>query len=442
MPVTGRLAAATVLAAIAWAGCGGEPLDPAAARDPASCEGCHPDQVREWAGSMHAYASEDPVFVAMNRRGQRDTGGALGPFCVRCHAPMAVALGATSDGLDLATLPRELRGVGCIACHQIDSVEQLHNGGLRWREDGVMRGGLRDPVDTAAHGSKRDALVDSRELGSSQACGACHDVVLPNGVAVERTYAEWAESLFARPGSGVSCASCHMFQRRGPAALGGPERTLHDHSLPGIDVALTPWPGVADQRAQIERDLFGALGATLCVRPSGGGVEASVTIDNIQVGHAFPSGTTHARRLWVELVAETGGVVTQTIGRFEPGEVVHDGDDPDAWILGSEFRDATGREVQFVWQAEAIDSELLTASVTLDPNEPGYFHARTRTWQLVGLPDSLRLSVHVQPIGLDILDHLIESGDLDPSVRDAMPTHTLAGAERVWLATGGYGCVP
>lgn len=233
-----------------------------------------------------------------------------------------------------------------------------------------------------------------------------------------------------------------MFQRRGPAALGGPERTLHDHSLPGIDVALTPWPGVADQRAQIERDLFGALGATLCVRPSGGGVEASVTIDNIQVGHAFPSGTTHARRLWVELVAETGGVVTQTIGRFEPGEVVHDGDDPDAWILGSEFRDATGREVQFVWQAEAIDSELLTASVTLDPNEPGYFHARTRTWQLVGLPDSLRLSVHVQPIGLDILDHLIESGDLDPSVRDAMPTHTLAGAERVWLATGGYGCVP
>ena len=51
---------------------------------------------------MHAYAAEDPVFLAMNQRLQRETGGALGDFCVRCHAPMAVREGATRDGLDLA----------------------------------------------------------------------------------------------------------------------------------------------------------------------------------------------------------------------------------------------------------------------------------------------------------------------------------------------------
>ena len=32
---------------------------------------------------MHAYASDDPVFQAMNKRAQRETNGALGDFCVR-----------------------------------------------------------------------------------------------------------------------------------------------------------------------------------------------------------------------------------------------------------------------------------------------------------------------------------------------------------------------
>ena len=37
--------------------------------DPATCQSCHPTHVRDWSGSMHAYASDDPVFVAMNARG-------------------------------------------------------------------------------------------------------------------------------------------------------------------------------------------------------------------------------------------------------------------------------------------------------------------------------------------------------------------------------------
>ena len=37
--------------------------------DPESCRTCHPTHYREWASSMHAYAVDDPVFQAMNRRG-------------------------------------------------------------------------------------------------------------------------------------------------------------------------------------------------------------------------------------------------------------------------------------------------------------------------------------------------------------------------------------
>src|SRR5438309_2212696 len=50
--------------------------------DPQTCATCHEGYVRDWSGSMHAYASDDPVFVAMNARGQRETKGALGNFCV------------------------------------------------------------------------------------------------------------------------------------------------------------------------------------------------------------------------------------------------------------------------------------------------------------------------------------------------------------------------
>src|SRR5215475_10583332 len=84
---------------------------------PSTCKECHQDHFKEWSGSMHAYASKDPVFRAMNARGQAETNGALGNFCVKCHAPMAVALGATTDGMNLDSLDENLQGVTCYFCH-------------------------------------------------------------------------------------------------------------------------------------------------------------------------------------------------------------------------------------------------------------------------------------------------------------------------------------
>ena len=72
---------------------------------------------------MHAYASEDPVFRALNALGQAETNGELGDFCVQCHAPLAVELGLTTDGLELDEVPEHLRGIGCTFCHQVDAVE-------------------------------------------------------------------------------------------------------------------------------------------------------------------------------------------------------------------------------------------------------------------------------------------------------------------------------
>src|SRR4051812_24617155 len=103
--------------------------------DPQSCAGCHQDQFQEWEGSMHAYSSNDPVFLAMNKRGQRETNGQLGAFCVNCHAPMAVREGATTDGLNLDQVPQKLKGITCFFCHTIESVTGTHDNPLTLASD-------------------------------------------------------------------------------------------------------------------------------------------------------------------------------------------------------------------------------------------------------------------------------------------------------------------
>src|SRR5262249_39455970 len=116
-----------------------------ALRDPNNCLPCHTDQFREWSSSMHAYAAEDPVFLAMNKRMLRETAGqpnAQPAFCVNCHAPVAVRLGLTKDGSNLGELPASVRGITCFFCHQVDAVEGTHNNPLRLGTDGVMRGGI------------------------------------------------------------------------------------------------------------------------------------------------------------------------------------------------------------------------------------------------------------------------------------------------------------
>ncbi len=435
-----------VVTALAAAACARESIDAEALRDPASCAACHPDHTREWAASMHAYASDDPVFLALERLGQRDTGGLLGEFCVRCHAPAALRDGRTRADLDLANLPREERGVGCWACHAITDVVALHNGGLERADDGVVRGrGLPDPLHTPAHASAGSRWLDGRGAASSDACGACHDVVTPGGLAVERTYAEWAESLFGpaspRP---VSCATCHMISRTGLAANvpDAPLRRVHDHGFPGVDQALTPWPGRAEQDAAIDRDLRASLSSLLCVRPGPRGVEVAVTLDNLQVGHAFPSGVTHARRLWVEVRVEAGGAVALHTGRFAPGEVVSTETDPDLWLLRSRFLDADGAEVKHAWEAHQLESELLPAAVTADPSDPRFYHALTRRWDVAGAVDRVEIAVHLEAVGLELLDHLIEAGELDPAIRDAMPRRTLPSLALTWTLDRGWGCVP
>lgn len=387
--------------------------------DPATCAGCHQQQYEQWASSMHAYASDDPLFLAMNARGQREAN--IGDFCVQCHAPMAVRLGATRDGLDLDTLPASLKGVTCYFCHSVDGVEGTHNNPLHLADDGVMRGPFDDPVPSTAHAAAYSELHDRDQLASSDLCGSCHDIVNDRGTHLERTFAEWQGSVFSQPAIGTTCGQCHMDQSTalGPVASvpGAPLRRLHDHRFPGVDLPLTPLAGDAELRSAVQAFLDTSLQSALCVRGAEGAAQIHVVLDNVAAGHSWPSGAAQDRRAWVEITAYRGDDVIYQSGVVPDGTAVTELDDPDLWLIRDCLFDERGDEVHMFWEAQEYESNLLPAQATFDPSDPRFYQSHVfqnypRSGLLPTFPDRVTLRVYLQAVGLDVVDDLVQSGDL------------------------------
>lgn len=394
--------------------------------DPTTCGRCHVDHYQQWSGSMHAYAAEDPLFVAMNARFQRETKGEHKDFCVKCHAPVAVLDGKTTDGLNLAELPSKYRGVTCFYCHTVDAVADLHNNGLRSGDPTLMRGPLADPVANPVHRSTRSDLHDGTELASSRMCGSCHDIVTPRGAHIERTFAEWNGSLFANE-TGQTCNGCHMQpdETLRPVANfnGAPPRKNHAHTFAGVDRALTPFPNMAEQKAEIQALLDASIQASLCVGRRGTQAKLRVILDNVFAGHAFPSGATSDRRVWVEIIARKGEAVVYQSGVVADGQAVVDGPtDPDLWLMRSLVFDASGKETHQFGLAACDEARMLPSPVTANANDPRFFQRNVvrsfpRDGALIPLPETVSMRVRIIPVGLDVIDDLAGASSLDPAIR-------------------------
>jgi hypothetical protein len=453
-----RACAALALCALAILGCKGETEPPAPTKmldrdtlmHPDACQKCHPNQFAEWAGSMHAYASDDPVFRAMNARGQRETNKQLGKFCVNCHAPMAVREGATEDGLNLDQVPAQLKGVTCYFCHSVDKVTGTHDAALTLADDGVMRGGFSNPVTNTAHQAAYSPLVDRYAPDSATLCGSCHDIVNGHGAHLERTFAEWQGTLFSKPGTGtLACGSCHMKGKQGLAAdaPGVVLREVHSHRMPGVDVALTQFPDMEAQHEGVQAILDSALGSVLCVKGAnlpGGGATIQVVLDNIGGGHSFPSGASQDRRAWIEVVAYDD----QNAVIYESGQIADNADildpkhqDPDLWLIRDCMFDDKNKQVTTFWDASSIDTNLLPGAITLNPADPNFYTTHVvRTFpQKTSTPSSLNkppakvtMRVRMMPVGLDVLEELVASKDLDPSIASAMKPFSLGNSNLTW----------
>jgi hypothetical protein len=410
--------------------------------DPQTCAGCHLDQFVDWAGSMHAYSSKDPVFLAMNKRGQRETGGQLGKFCVNCHAPMAVREGATTDGLNLDQLPQKLHGITCYFCHSVASVAGTHDDPLTLATDGFLRAAITDPfASSRTHSAGYSVLLDRNRAESAQTCGACHDIVNGHGTTLERTFSEWKGSAFATI-SGTTCGQCHMPQSTvdKPAATvpGAPMRRPHSHTFPAVDVALTPFPDTQRQHDQVQALLNTTLQSAICVEQFGSQGQLSAIIDNVAAGHAFPSGAGQDRRAWVELIAYQAGSVVYQTGIVPAGEPAArpSTPDPDRWLLRDCIFDNQDREVHMFWEAFSYQTNGLPPLTTFDVSSPNFYQTHKQRYfpasgATILMPDRITMRVRLEPVGLEVVDSLIASGDFDPSLRMAFTTFQV-GKQLEW----------
>jgi hypothetical protein len=429
-----------LLAASCGGGDGDQPkTDRKALLDSQSCQNCHPNHYQEWAASMHAYSSDDPVFMAMNKRGQRETGGKLGDFCVKCHAPVALREGQTSDGTNLEQVDRSYKGVTCYFCHSIESVSDAHDNPIKLATDGAMLGPITDPVSNPFHASRASKLLDSTYREATAACGSCHDIVNKLGTPIERTFAEWRGSLFAGT-VGLGCGGCHLEGRDASAAATNVDklRRVHDHRMVGVDVALTTWPGMDDQKALINKKLGDAAQGALCYDERNNQIRA--ILDNVGAGHAWPSGASSDRRVWVEVTAYAGGQMIYQTGAVPDGAPLASIDDPDLWLIRDCFFDEAGKDVHMFWQAAKFTSNIFPPSPLVGPGIkpmviPHYrwdLPSAASKKPLTAVPDRITMKVHLRPMGDDVLQDLVASGDLDPAVPSKIPTFDVAGGTVEW----------
>ncbi len=118
----------------AMIGCGHPALD----GDPSECAGCHLE-VSKWAGSMHAAAHDDPMFIEAFERAQD-------PWCLECHAEPGVTCASCHQG----------EPTDCARCHQFD-----------------LPG-----TDLASQNTGREHAASS---AAERPCHACHDPHRPDG---------------------------------------------------------------------------------------------------------------------------------------------------------------------------------------------------------------------------------------------------------------------
>lgn len=439
---------------------------------PETCKTCHPRHYQEWASSMHAYAADDPVFLAMNKKGQRDA--QIGNFCVNCHAPLAVREGLTKDGMNLDALPKEMKGVTCYFCHNVAEVTGDHNAMLELANDTIMRGPFGDPVDPKVHGAMFSPLMDTNDKKSSSLCGSCHDIVTPAGVHLERTFAEWQTSVQATQQPLNTCNSCHMGSTQGVAAPGArdtnvPTRYVHEHMFAAVDSALPDkdgkisWPDNEAYQAAIDCAQQG--GATLfeiCpyvdtdFRPNPFSITAVLETN---AGHNFPSGAAHDRRAWLEYVAyDANDNVIESSGTRMPGEVVEKpkgspGYDEQLKVMRDHIYDANGDEVHMFWEAAPSEQYPMGfASTSLKPATTPAMggasgppqHSINKSYRLPSNAVRVRMQFHIQPVGREVLDELAADPELgfDPALAASIRTVELKGDIIEWSREkNGSDCV-
>ena len=292
---------------------------------------------------MHAYAADDPVFLAMNARAQRETGGrsARSASTATRHGrsrgahhrrPRTWPSCRAEEGRDLLLLPRgRVRPSG------------THDNPLVLAKDDSLFGpfGIRCRARRTSRGYS--ALLDDT-AESAAACGSCHDIVNPHGAHVERTFAGVARDavLEARDGPVVRAVP-HGGQRRSRGDHLDADAAPAQPRFPRPSIwRLTDFPA----RRRAARPRAGAARHDRAVHPvlEPRDEPDEVTLDNVGAGPRLPE-RRHARPARLgrggRLPAGGSACIRERRAAAAPLE---DSADPDLWLVRDCLFDAAGAE--------------------------------------------------------------------------------------------------
>ncbi|MFN0152443.1 MAG: T9SS type A sorting domain-containing protein [bacterium] len=287
---------------------------------PASCGGCHPDQLAQWTDSPMARAGTN-TWVYDTYDGTGTAGGAGGfvytrdsihsttepeSDCASCHQPepwVATPFSGLEpiDSLSVGAM----HGVACDLCHKVADIDEAKTNfpGIYPGVVTMNRPAGPPYVDQVQYGVLGDATYTAPGLMrasyqpqlTAAVCAACHqdkndpdedgDFEEENGVISEPTYLEWLASPYGDPGSPLyaTCAGCHMPQygaTRVCAVLNPPlERdpaTIRSHRIEGTTAAY----------------LENAVDLTVAAEVVDDSLVVRVSVTNSLTGHHVPTGVT------------------------------------------------------------------------------------------------------------------------------------------------------
>ncbi len=248
-----------------------------------NCSNCHKLIYDEWRSSWMSKAFTNEVFQADWARFRilaKNTGQSPAS-CLRCHAPAAIM---TSDNSAKQMLSEE--GVNCEICHKVAMVKKRGDRYHLVIDPGNTQYG-RNKVK--AESASSHAIKTSKAFNDSTLCAGCHLDIQDTGIALERTYQEWANSNYKKQGLG--CSKCHMPKVPGLAttanqiAQTNTENTHASHRFPGGHFGSSLLQGAAGLKLNYDKEkqkLF-------------------VHVINHRVGHNFPTGGAHPAELILEL---------------------------------------------------------------------------------------------------------------------------------------------
>lgn len=155
--------------------------------------------------------------------------------------------------------------------------------------------------------------------------------------------------------------------------------------------------------------------------------------------------------MWLEFLAyDANGVLLEDVssGNIADGEIEEKpegdpGHDPHLVMFRDRIFDAEGKPVHMFWEAakskaypEGYASHVLPSATTTYVEGRHAVLKQFRASGPDGLPARVTARLRMRPIGIDVLEDLVESGDLDAAIVAEMPTFTF-GTQIEWTPADG-----